>query len=513
MTLDHLGTALTAFHFIRPWGLLLLPLVGLLWWRVRKRAMRGVDLPETIAPHLAAALTVGAEDKKRFQPIDGVALLLALLVLGASGPTWSRVPNPLVADIAPLSVILKVTPSMENTDVPPSRLERAKQKTRDLLAERAGAKTALIAYAGTAHQVVPPTEDPDVLTPFLEGLDPSVMPREGEASRAALQLAEGVLEAQDTPGSILFLADGVTDADAPAFAEHVQNGGAPVLFWFFGRDDTARSRVNGLPGVTVIDVTPDKSDVANVMRNIDAAYQAALTQDERQDWKDEGWIFAWPAAILLLFWFRRGWTMHWAVLALGLGMSLGSPDARAEGWRDWFLTPDQQGQLAFNNKEFSKAADLFEDPVRKAYALYRSGRYEEAAELYSWQESADAAIGEGLSLIKSRSYRPAIDAFEKAVERAPGIEAAQHNLDLSRYILDYIETTREQSDTGEEAGIGADETVYDNEAGRGADSEQTAARATDAMPETAEQWMRTVDTRTGDFLKTRFALEAARSPQ
>ncbi|MEP3668704.1 MAG: hypothetical protein ABJN42_18430, partial [Roseibium sp.] len=57
----------------------------------------------------------------------------------------------------------------------------------------------------------------------------------------------------------------------------------------------------------------------------------------------------------------------------------------------------------------------------------------------------------------------------------------------------------------------ADDVVYDNEAGRGADSQQTPQEDTrSALPETAEQWMRTVDTRTGEFLKSRFAIEAAR---
>ncbi len=50
---------------------------------------------------------------------------------------------------------------MTANDVVPTRLERAKQKTEDLLKLRAGARTALVAYAGTAHLVVPMTNDPD----------------------------------------------------------------------------------------------------------------------------------------------------------------------------------------------------------------------------------------------------------------------------------------------------------------------------------------------------------------
>ena len=112
--------------------------------------------------------------------------------------------------------------------------------------------------------------------------------------------------------------------------------------------------------------------------------------------------------------------------------------------------------------------------------------------------------------MKSRSYRDAIDAFQKAVDRDPANEAARKNLELAKYILEYIERTREQSDTSEEAGIGADDTVYDNEAGRGTETQQQTG---ETMPETAEQWMRTVDTQTGDFLKSRFAIENARGPE
>jgi len=181
-------------------------------------------------------------------------------------------------------------------------------------------------------------------------------------------------------------------------------------------------------------------------------------------------------------------------------------EARADGWRDWFLTPDQQGRLAFEAKDYQRASELFQDPQWKAFSLYKLGKYEEAAEIYAWLESSNDAMGEGMSLIKSRSYREAIAAFQKAVDRDPMNTAAQSNLELSKYILDYIEKTREQSDTGEESGIGADDIVYDNEAGRGTESQQQSG---ETMPETAEQWMRTVDTRTGDFLKSRFALENA----
>ncbi|WP_029065493.1 VWA domain-containing protein [Labrenzia sp. DG1229] len=510
MSTDQLFQQFEAFHFLRPWWLLALPAIGLLWGIVRVRPSRRFELPSVIVPHLAAALTIGQENQRRLQPVDTIAMILCLLAVATAGPVWSRVPNPLVSDTAPLVVALKVSNSMMQPDVPPNRLERAKQKILDLLKGRAGAKTALIAYAGSAHQVVPLTEDPDVIKPFLEGLEPRVMPQEGEAAGEALVLAQTILQTRSEPGSILFLLDGISNSDTALTANGNTENDATVHFWVFSREPNAVETPDGPGFGPTVAVTADARDVQQIIRNINTTYQAALSQDEDAKWRDQGVLVAWPAALLLLFWFRRGWTMRWSAVLLLAFLFQPLSDAHAEGWRDWFFTPDQQGQMAFDAKEYEKASELFQDPERKAYSLYKLGRYEEAAELYAWQDSSDAALGEGMSLMKSRAYRQAIVAFRKAVDRDPLNKAAQKNLELAEYILEYIESTREQSDTSEESGIGADDVVYDNEAGRGTETQQQPG---EVVPETADQWMRTVDTRTGDFLKSRFALENARGSQ
>merc|ERR1711960_14392 len=102
---------------------------------------------------------------------------------------------------------------MEASDVAPSRLERGKQKIRDFLDLRAGARTALVAYAGTAHAVLPMTEDPQVMVPYLEGLSPEVMPREGAVAGEALALAQAMLSEEGAPGGVLFVTDSIDPAD------------------------------------------------------------------------------------------------------------------------------------------------------------------------------------------------------------------------------------------------------------------------------------------------------------
>ncbi|NDR58166.1 VWA domain-containing protein [Pseudoruegeria sp. M32A2M] len=502
--------ALGAFHLLRPWALLALLPLALLWWRIR--AVRGDDgKPATgIAPHLAEALTVGQGGERRLQPIDLVMIASILLVLAASGPTWSRVPNPLLAQSAPLVVALEVSESMEAPDLPPNRLDRAKFKILDLVEDRAGARTALIAYAGTAHRVAPLTEDPNILRSMLEALTPEVMPQTGDNATAALELAKEELAKSETPGAILFVLDALNQSDAAAFADL---GEIPVIFLLGAPEGSPREALDALPGAQVIQLTADDTDIRAIDRAAASAYRAALLGDERLDWDDRGWLLGWFALPLLLLWFRRGWTMRWAAL-LALGLSSGAPDAARADVADWFFTPDQQGMRAYRQKDFARAAEHFQDPMWRGLALFRSGQYPDAADLYSRLDTPEAAFGEGMARTRNREYRPAIAAYEKALELQPDFPEAEWNLEVTKAILTYVEDAREAGDTGEERGIGADDVVFDNEAERGAETQKDYSEQEEGQGfQTAEQWMRSVDTDMGDFLRTRFLQENASGGQ
>ncbi|PSL21998.1 VWA domain-containing protein [Shimia abyssi] len=506
-------TALSAFHFIRPAFLLTLIPLALLWWRIRRPAEAADTVTLDIAPHLKSALTIGAKRATRFHPIDLVTLVLTLLTLAASGPTWSRVPEPFAAQTAPMVIALQVTPSMQESDLAPSRLERAKQKIRDLLEMRAGARTALIAYSGTAHSAVPMTDDSALIQPYLEGLSPEIMPVEGTAPLAALALAQDILQRDDNAGGVLFLLDDISTSDATQLAQSAN--GTPLAFLTMLPNSTTPSALSQVQAQTVA-VTPDTADLRALERGFQAAYQQAQLQDAAQPWQDRGAWLAWPAAFLLLFWFRRGVTMRWALL-FALAMSIPPERAQAQGvsqsLRDWFFTPDQQGWLAYRKKDYAIAADRFADPYARGVAQYRAGQYEAAAQSFAQLDTADAAFAAGMAYVKSRGYRNGVRAFERALEIDPTHQGANNNLPIAKQIVDFVETQREQSDTGEDSGIGADDVVFDNEAQRGAETELSAPAEDKPSMLTADQWMNTVDTATSDFLLQRFRLEASEASQ
>ena len=173
-----------------------------------------------------------------------------------------------------------------------------------------------------------------------------------------------------------------------------------------------------------------------------------------------------------------------------------------------WLTPDQQARRVYEALEFQRAYDKFEDPAWKGVAAYDSGLYEQSAAAFGRIATAEGFYNRGNAFMKARDYGKAIVAYEQAVAEAPDWTEARQNLELAVYTLEYIERVREQSDTGDESEMSADDYVFDNTKDRGLEVEITQ-QSTIEM-ESAEKWMRGVDTETSDFLRTRFLLEATR---
>ncbi|MEO1080134.1 MAG: VWA domain-containing protein [Pseudomonadota bacterium] len=324
------------FHFLRPEWLLALPLCLFGWWRIRRSVLRVMQVGELVAPHLRDALTVHRDSLSRLRPVDGVAGVALCLALAAAGPTWSRQPSPWFAETAPLVVAMEVSDSMRANDLAPTRLDRARFKVLDLVAARTGTRTAVMAYAGSAHIVVPPSTDIEVIRPLLESLDPAIMPAPGANASAVLEPALALL-GEDAPlGTLLFINDGFDALDIPALSDFVSRPGTPAVTALVvgsdrggvalmpdgsparskdgGRIDTSIDtavlrRVENEAGIRVTRVTSDDEDLRRVLRTI--ASQLAQADDPDARWRDEGWWFLWPAALLTLLSFRRGWTMRW----------------------------------------------------------------------------------------------------------------------------------------------------------------------------------------------------------
>lgn len=321
--------AFDLFHFLRPWWLLLIP--AAIWLHITlRRAVSAADQWQgIIAPELLEHLVIGRGSVRRLRPYQLQTLLLVVASLALAGPAWERELTPFTEDRAPLVIALELTDSMLGMDQPPTRLERAKQKVADLLAARRGARTAVVAYAGSAHAVLPLTDDTDLVNMYLESLTPEVMPKSGDRPDRALQLAVSMLAREDAPGTILFMSDGIDQGYADSFATTFSDSADQLLVLAFGTESGGLVEGGGVGdmappvdraglraaasagGGTVIASAVDDGDITTLNRRVQRHLVNAIENDENLQWRDAGYLLVWPLALIALLWFRRGWTVQW----------------------------------------------------------------------------------------------------------------------------------------------------------------------------------------------------------
>jgi Ca-activated chloride channel family protein len=313
---------LAAFHFLRPaWLLMLLPAALVLWSILRRQdPVRG--LKSIIAPQLLEHLVVtGAAKRQRLRPVYmlGAAWLIGTVAL--AGPAWQKEQTPFSEDRSALFIVLQVTPTMLAQDVQPSRLTRAVQKTGDLLAMRPGTRSGLVAFAGSAHLVMPLTADARIITYFGAELDPDVMPVAGNDPVRAVELAASRLRDSSMAGSIVLVADSIDSVALEGLARVHGDSGIDIHVYAVAAgpnvvpppgsppapylDESAMRKAARAGGGAYVAVTPDDSDLRQLNARVTSSISAAPAQ-EGERWKDGGYWLLWPLLFVFLLFWRRG---------------------------------------------------------------------------------------------------------------------------------------------------------------------------------------------------------------
>jgi Ca-activated chloride channel family protein len=306
-----------ALHFLRPdWLWLVPPAALVVLANLRRHDVRG-RWARVVDADLLDALLAGARDASGKRPLMLFVAALALSILGLAGPAWVRIPSPFTEDQAALVIVLRLGTSMESNDVEPSRLERARHKIHDLLAVRAGARTGLVVYAGSAHLVMPLTRDANVIASFADELAPALMPEAGDDVGAALVLADRMLRDSAQPGSILLITDALDVAQASRIREsRGADAARPVVLGALsatmsGEEAARLGEATTALGAERILMTADDDDVKDVSRSLTTALSTAADPQATEAWREAGyWVM--PLLALLAFAsFRPGWVVTW----------------------------------------------------------------------------------------------------------------------------------------------------------------------------------------------------------
>jgi len=444
-------------HLLRPWWLAIVPLLAWLLWRLWHRQLQ-VGRWQRLLPEAfhAALLTRGRLRHSRLPWLAlGLAWLLAVIAL--LGPSWQRFEQPSIKRSDPLVVLLEVTPSMLAADVAPTRLEQAKRKLLDLLERRQDVQTAVVVFAGSAHILVPLSDDLATTRNLLAAVHPALMPEPGQ--RADLAVARGLellRQAGLGRGRLLLIGSSLDQHERSAIATLLQGQGERLLMLGVGTEQGAP--IAGENGSLLKDTNGailiprlDNAGLQRFAAELGGRYRQARLGDEdlaalglldqagtlqRDDevtrleaWLDQGYWLLLPLLLLAALAGRRGWLFCLPLLLLQ------PQPASAFEFEDLWLRRDQQGQRLLEAEQPAKAAERFADRRWQAMALYEAGDYAGAAERFAEGNTAADHYNRGNALARDEALEAAIEAYEQALELQPDLQAAQRNKALVEQLL------------------------------------------------------------------------------
>ncbi len=402
----------------------------------------------------------------------GSAWLCAILAL--LGPSWEK---PLQQSnnqqlASPLVIAIQLTPDMLANDLAPNRLDRVRAKVLSLLEQRGAAFSALVVYAGSAHTLVPLSNDLLTSKNLLKALQPELMPVAGQRADLAIERAVHLLkQGAQGEGQILLISTGVSAPEQTAIQALLKQHpvqlkiigvgtptGAPVIdpaHGHFISDASGAIVISRLNEVSLQLLAKHSSSPYTRLNNDDKDLNALdilahsdthlSTEMSRQNivHNDQGYWFILPLLLLVAFSARRGG------LLLLVACILPMPSFAFE-FNDLWLRPDQQGQKLLQQQQPKLAAQQFSDPLWRATALYLAEDYTAAAQLFAHFDSPETHYNRGNALALAGLLVEAAEAYQQALNQAPDMLAAQFNLTV---IEDALQNKQDSTpNNGESAG-------------------------------------------------------------
>jgi len=388
-----------------------------------------------------------------------------------------------------LVVALDLSRSMLVGDAGGPRLDRAKAIARELSAEFAGDRVALVVFGGSAFLQLPLTTDHDVFARFLESVSPASLDDPSTNLGAPLELAATALahEGSDGHRALVLLSDGEDGAEQVARGlEKLQ--GAPFPVFAIGVGTPEGGFVPADPGDAAQPWHVDAvgRPVASRLEEEALRQVAAATGGRYARWDDAGARrdlvaglrgvtlrplggsaapepredFQWPLGLAVALLAADLWlglapthvrtraparVLQAAMLAAVLLASGCVTDrvARLQGQRAW-----ARGDFAAARGHWQAALARRADP-RTSYnlgsALYRLGRFEEAVPRFREALAgpstlrAAAHFNLGTAAVRAAELNPerrelldeAVTSLEAALLLAPGDSAAKWNLEVA----------------------------------------------------------------------------------
>jgi len=188
-------------HYAHPeilFGIFALPLLALFFWWSQVRRRR---LLERFGQWVAVARLIEATSTgKQTLKMVGLVGCVALFVFTLARPQYGSSERRLTRRGIDLMIAVDVSNSMLATDIPPTRLARAKEQLRQLIRNSRGHRIGIIAFAGDGFAQCPLTLDYGLALSILDAIEVGIVPRQGTSIGAAIDCAVDAFERAEGGG-------------------------------------------------------------------------------------------------------------------------------------------------------------------------------------------------------------------------------------------------------------------------------------------------------------------------
>jgi len=461
------------FRFEHPaflFGLCLLPILGLIrYFFIRKKKkellrlgnasllLSGMDMVNSLNKRKAAFFTLG---------IFFVLISLANPQMG----TKSEVVKTNGFDVF---LALDISKSMLAADMPPSRLDRLRRFSEELIRSLAGNRIGLIVFAGNAYLQTPLTTDYRALLLFLQTLSPDIVSNQGTNFSSAISVALRYFSYEKSNGkALIILSDGenhepgLEDAARQAAQKGISaftigigtSSGAKIPDYSTGLN-AYKTDENGRPIISKLEeenlqllakitrgnyyaLNMDQSStLKSLLSDLNSFEKTGLETRVYSEYRSYYQFFLAFACLFFLIEFFYSYKKMRLIMLLAL---FSTPLFSQNDHK--FL---REGDRLYRQKETVAAEEAYRKALEKSAspkawynlgnAVYNQGRFEESANNFqqsidktnNTSQKANAYYNLGNALYQKGNFKGSIDAYKQALRIKPGDPETQHNLSVA----------------------------------------------------------------------------------
>jgi len=298
--------SLGAFALLRPWWLLVLPLLIVLS-KTRKQNIGLGDWPKAVDAPLLAAMLKRQGGVAEARTANALYWVIALTALALSGPAIRRVDQSQFRNLDATMIVMDVSHEVSNS----AYLRQAVAAAQFIVMQSPARQLGLVLFGGDAYLASPLTFDSAALNSLLFAIDEQTIPDAGEKPYRALAFTRHVLrDAHIVNGDVVLISTGRNlNAEATRQAEGLLAEGHKLHTLVV---DAQKTEQSDLAGKMAQLASAGGGSSANAARldDVPLVKERAVKRLEESGlqllvWRDYGPFLLLAAIVPLLLCFRR----------------------------------------------------------------------------------------------------------------------------------------------------------------------------------------------------------------